>query len=238
MECDMNPIQLTPRLRAAADLVSTGARLADVGTDHAYLPACLLQEGVIQRAVVSDLRPGPLERARTTAERYGLTERMDFRLCDGLSGIAPDEVDTIVIAGMGGETIAAILEAAPWTVCGECQLILQPMTMQHILRPWLQRHGYAIIRELLACEGNNIYTVFQVQPGQMEPLTPAQCWAGRQNRDPLRGKYLDRLLEHTNQVLEGLSRSTQPGALPRQQKLEAVRVGLEQQRKEWMQWQP
>ena len=105
----MRFIQLTPRLRAVANMVPAGARLADVGTDHAYLPACLLQEGVLQRAVVSDLRRGPLDRARATAERYSLTERMDFRLCDGLSGIDPDEVDAIVIAGMGGETIAAIL---------------------------------------------------------------------------------------------------------------------------------
>ena len=134
----MRFIQLTPRLRAVANMVPAGARLADVGTDHAYLPACLLQEGVLQRAVVSDLRRGPLDRARATAERYSLTERMDFRLCDGLSGIDPDEVDAIVIAGMGGETIAAILEAAPWTVKGEYLLLLQPKTMQHILRPWLQ----------------------------------------------------------------------------------------------------
>lgn len=233
----MSSIQLTPRLRAAADLVPAGARLADVGTDHAYLPAYLLQEGVIQRAVVSDLRRGPLDRARATAERYGLTERMDFRLCDGLSGIAPEEADTIVIAGMGGETIAAILEAAPWTVREDCRLILQPMTMQHILRPWLQEHGYAIDKELLACEGNNIYTILQVRPGQMEPLTPAQCWAGRQNRDPLRGEYLDRLLTHTGRALEGLSRSTQPHASARRRELEAVHAGLEQQQKEWMQWQ-
>lgn len=232
----MRSIQLTPRLRAVADMVPAGARLADVGTDHAYLPAYLLQEGVVQRAVVSDLRRGPLDRARTTAERYGFTERMDFRLCDGLSGIAPEEADTIVIAGMGGETIAAILEAAPWTAQGERVLVLQPMTMQHVLRPWLQGHGFRITEERLACEGESIYTIIQARPGSMEPLTPVQCWAGRQNGDPLRGKYLGRLLEHTGRALKGLSRSTQPGAPARRRELEAVRTGLEQELEEWKQW--
>ncbi len=88
-----------------------------------------------------------------TAEKYGLTGRMDFRLCDGLSGIQPDEVNTIAIAGMGGETIAAILAAAPWTWERECLLLLQPMSAQPFLRRWLQAHGYTIRRELLSREG-------------------------------------------------------------------------------------
>ncbi len=163
---------------------------------------------------------------------------MDFRLCDGLSGIDPDEVDAIVIAGMGGETIAAILEAAPWTVKGEYLLLLQPMTMQHILRPWLQGNGFRITDERLVCEGDSIYTIIQARPGTMKPLTPVQCWAGRQSQDPLRGEYLGRLLEHTGRALEGLSRSVQPGALTRRQELETVRAGLEQQLEEWKQWQP
>ena len=93
-------MELSPRLRSVAGLVPPGARFADVGTDHAYLPVWLLQQGIIEHALVSDLRPGPLDRARSTAARYGLAERMEFRLCDGLSGIAPAEADTIAIAGV------------------------------------------------------------------------------------------------------------------------------------------
>ena len=231
----MRPIRLTPRLRAVADLVPSGARLVDVGTDHAYLPACLLQEGKISRAVVSDLRSGPLERARATAERCGLMACMDFRLCDGLTGISPEEADTVVIAGMGGETVASILEAAPWTAEGDRLQLLQPMSMQHVLRPWLQGHGYAILGETLACEGDSIYTVFQVRPGPMDMLTPAQCWAGRQDSGqpaPLRGAYLDRLLSQTARALEGLSRATRP-ADGRRRELEEVRRGLIQLMEEW-----
>ena len=109
----MRTVELTPRLRSVAELVPRGARFADVGTDHAYLPVWLLQQGRITGAVASDLRPGPLERARGTAEKYGLTGRMDFSLCDGLSGIQPDEVNTIAIAGMGGETIVDLGAGMP-----------------------------------------------------------------------------------------------------------------------------
>ena len=149
----MRTVELTPRLRSVAELVPRGARFADVGTDHAYLPVWLLQQGRITGAVASDLRPGPLERARGTAEKYGLTGRMDFRLCDGLSGIQPDEVNTIAMAGMGGETIAAILAAAPWTWERECLLLLQPMSAQ----PFLRRHLRAGSCALLWLTPNYLY---------------------------------------------------------------------------------
>ena len=145
-------IELSPRLRLAADLVPQGARLADVGTDHAYLPACLLLEGKIPWAIASDLRKGPLDRARETARQYGCGDKMAFRLCNGLAGIRPGEADAIVIAGMGGETIAQILEAAPWVLEEKIPLILQPMSSLPELREWLGQNGYAIAKEQLAQE--------------------------------------------------------------------------------------
>ena len=234
-------LELTPRLRAAAELVPEGARLADVGTDHGYLPAWLLLEGRIPRAIAADLRPGPLDRARQTAEKYGLTGRMDFRLCDGLSGVAPEEVDAVVIAGMGGETIAAILEAAPWTATGERLLVLQPMSAQPYLRQWLQAHGYAIGREVLAREGETLYTIFLVRPGPMPPLAPAEAWAGRQSRgesDPLRGAYLDKLIRRAEKAAAGLGRSTRPSDAPRLAEVAQVLAGLRDMKEEWQSWQP
>ena len=96
-------MELTPRLRAIAEQVPQGARLADIGTDHGYLPVWLLLSGQIDRAIAADLREGPLKRAKETAARFGMGDRVDFRLCDGLSGIRPEEVDAAAIAGMGGE---------------------------------------------------------------------------------------------------------------------------------------
>ena len=233
-------LTLPPRLRTIADLVPPGARLVDVGTDHAYLPVWLLSHGKIASAIASDVVPGPLDRARQTAEKYGLTGRMDFRLCDGLSGVAPEEVDAVVIAGMGGETIAAILEAAPWTATGERLLVLQPMSAQPYLRQWLQAHGYAIGREVLAREGETLYTIFLVRPGPMPPLTPAETWAGRQSRgegDPRRGAYLDKLIHRAEKAAAGLRLSTRGSDAPRLAEVEQVLTGLRQMKEEWQSWQ-
>ncbi|MBQ3102732.1 MAG: SAM-dependent methyltransferase, partial [Oscillospiraceae bacterium] len=119
---------LQPRLQALSQLVPDGARMADIGTDHGYLPVYLLQEGKITFAIASDINREPLEHARRTALEYHITEHIDFRLCGGLDLIEPHEVDTVVVAGMGGETIAAILSAAPWLMKSEITLLLQPMS--------------------------------------------------------------------------------------------------------------
>ena len=116
----MKKIHLTPRLQMAADMVVQNERngwLVDVGTDHAYLPAWLLQNRRTQFAYViaTDLREGPLDRARQTAREAGCHQDIDFRLCDGLAAVDAREADLIVIAGMGGETIVHILKNAPWS---------------------------------------------------------------------------------------------------------------------------
>lgn len=237
----MRPMELTPRLHSVAQLVPQGAKFADIGTDHAYLPVWLLQHGVITKALACDLRQGPLDRARATAEKYGLTDHMDFRLCDGLAGVNPGEADTIAIAGMGGETIAAILSAAPWVWREECLLLLQPMSAQPQLRRWLQAHGYTIARELLTREGDTIYTAFQVKAGPMPELTAGELWAGRQSRgehDPLRGEYITRLIDQTARAVEGLRRSTRSADAERLAELEQVHADLLQMREEWLSWQP
>ena len=236
----MRNMELSPRLRSVAELVPRGARFADVGTDHAYLPVWLLQRGVISCAVVSDLRQGPLDRARSTAEKYGLTGRMDFRLCDGLSAIRPDEADTIAIAGMGGETVAAILAAAPWIWERDCLLLLQPMSAQPFLRQWLQAHGYAIRREVLSREGDTIYTIFVVRAGPMRELTPAELWAGCQQEGeqaPLRTDYLNRLLHQTERAAAGLRRSTRAEDAQRLAEMKQVYQGLLDMKEEWLSWQ-
>lgn len=230
-------VALTPRLRAAADLVPQGARLADVGTDHAYLPAALLLEGKIPFAIAADLRRGPLARAKATVRAYGLEGRVAFRLCDGLKGIHPDEADAVAIAGMGGETIAAILAAAPWTREENVPLILQPMSSMPDLRGWLHGNGYRIVTEVLAREGEALYTAWSVRAGEGEALTPAQLWAGRNCPGPLRGEWLKLWLARTERALEGLSRARREDARARRTELERVREGLLEMKKEWDAWQ-
>lgn len=230
-------IELSPRLRLAADLVPQGARLADVGTDHAYLPACLLLEGKIPWAIASDLRQGPLDRARETARQYGCGDKMTFRLCNGLAGVRPGEVDAVVIAGMGGETIAQILEAAPWVWAEKLPLILQPMSSLPELREWLGQHGYAIAQERLAREGETLYVVMMVTVGEMGQQTPGQLWVGRQSRDPLRGEYLEQQERKLRRALEGMSKSRGEQTQQRRRELETVLTEITAMKEEWQKWQ-
>ncbi len=230
-------IELTPRLRTAADLVPAGARLADIGTDHAYLPAALLLEGKIPYAIAADLRQGPLLRAKETAKQYGCRDKMAFRLCDGLRGIRPEETDAIVIAGMGGETIAQILAAASWVRERNVPLVLQPMSSLPDLREWLQKNGYAILEERLAREEETIYVVLFVRAGETPPMTAAELWAGRQSRDGLRGAYLEGLVHKLDRAIAGLALAREGRGEVRKQELEQVREGLLEMKKEWDAWQ-
>ena len=230
-------IELSPRLGMVAGLGPPGARLADIGTDHAYLPAALVGEGKIPSAIAADLRQGPLARARETVRRAGLTGKIFFRLCDGLSGIRPDEVDAVAIAGMGGETIAAILAAAPWVRERDVPLVLQPMSSMPDLRLWLAGHGYRIQEEWLCREGETLYTAFSVRAGEMGPMTPAELWAGRNPNTPLRGEWLDHWLARTRRALEGMALARGEGAPARRRELEEVYDGLLAMKKEWEQGQ-
>lgn len=203
-------MELTARLQAVACAVPRGARFADVGTDHGSLPVWLILNGVVECAIAADLRAGPLDAARRTAARWGVEDRLSFRLCDGLSGIDPEEADVIAVAGMGGDTIAGILEAAPWTREAGRTLLLQPMTALPELRRWLQVHGYAILGERISREGERFYSIWTVVGGEMPELSPGELWAGRQSRDPLRGEYLDYVAAKVNRILMGQMLALEP----------------------------
>lgn len=219
-------MELTPRLQAIASQIRVGARVADVGTDHGYLPVWLLLNERIDWAVAADLREGPLNHAKETAQHFGTTERMSFRLCNGLTGIGPEEVDTIVIAGMGGETISSILSAAPWTK-GGATLLLQPMTHLAELRLWLQRNGYAILKEQIVREGKRLYSIWSVRGGEMSPMSPAELWAGRQSREPLRREYLAYMRGKAEKAMRGQQAASAPDPEAIAE-LEAVLSGLNQ----------
>ncbi len=223
-------MELTARLQAIADQVPEGARFADVGTDHAQLPVWLLLNERIPNAIASDLREGPLARARETAQQFGVTGKISFRLCSGLSDISETEADVIAIAGMGGETIAAILEEAPWTRQNKL-LLLQPMTSFPELRQWLQEHQYTILQEQIAREGKRLYSIWVVRGGDMPELTPAELWAGRQSKDPLRGDYLNHMIEKAERALSGHRSSRVPDSKAVAE-LAEVLTGLDQMKKE------
>ncbi len=224
-------LQLQPRLQLLADMVPAGCRLADVGTDHGYLPVWLLQRGRIQSAIAADIGAEPLAHARRTAEEYG-AEGMDFRLCDGLRDIAPDEVDTVVIAGMGGETIIAILESAAWTKDGAHTLLLQPMTKAAELRRWLSVNGYAFTEERLVWDKNYLYPVLRVNGGVCPALAELQTLTGvLLDGDPLYADYLAQHIEKLLHIAKGLRRSGREDALRRAETAEALARQIEEKRK-------
>lgn len=150
--------QLDPRLQLCADFVRPGTKLADIGTDHAYLPVWLKKQEKIASAVAADIHTGPLEKAKENILRYQ-AENVTARLSDGLSQILPQEADDIVIAGMGGELIARILSQALWVREGDRHLILQPMTCAQELREYLRENGFALLREEAVESRAHVYTV-------------------------------------------------------------------------------
>ena len=220
---------LQPRLALLTSLVPRGASIADVGTDHGYLPVYLLQKGTIAHAIASDINEAPLEHARRTAYEYGVTHGIDFRLCAGLDAIAPQEVDTVVIAGMGGETIIEILKNAPWT--RNKTLLLQPMTKPEVLRVWLTENAYAITQERLVRDKDTLYAVLSATGGESAPLTAAQAYCGAASvRDPLYGDYATERITKLTRAAAGLRGSKRADRETRIAELETIIEELEQSR--------
>jgi tRNA (adenine22-N1)-methyltransferase len=225
-------LELSPRLQLLADWVPQGARLADIGTDHAYLPVWLMLHARVTAAIASDLRRGPLARAKETGRTYGVGQ-ITYRLGNGLASVRPEETDCVVIAGMGGENIAGILSAAPWTADGKHTLLLQPNTHAEYLRRFLMDHGYAITREALVYDRGTIYPVMDVTAGEMS-LSLGQLWGGAKLlRDPLGERYIIEKILRLQGAVAGLNRSGAPADQEKADALRDVLTALLSMREEW-----
>ena len=174
MERMNKQILLDPRLQKCAEFVRQGVHVADIGTDHGYLPIALLQNGKATAAVAADINEAPLESAKRNAVKYGETQRMRFVLTDGLNGLNANDADDIIIAGMGGELILRIVSEAAWLRDPRKHLVLQPMTTAAQLRAGLVALGFHIDREEAVFDGRKIYSVLSVfYTGEaQEALTP------------------------------------------------------------------
>ena len=166
------------RLQTIEEMVKPGVGLIDVRTDHGYLPVSLARHGYPGNLIASDIREGPLSVARRSAEAAGFEKRIRFQLCDGLDGSDPAAIDTIVIAGMGGDTICGILDRAEWCMDPRYRLILQPMTRAEVLRYWLTNNGFSIKQERLAADGGEIYAILSAGFGGIQRLSDAELYTG------------------------------------------------------------
>ncbi len=155
-----NNIKLSDRLHALADMVSAGNRLADIGTDHSYIPIWLCINERIPSALAMDVRVGPLFRAETHIREYGLTDRIQTRLSDGLENLGENEADTVLIAGMGGRLMLRILSetAVPESVA---ELVLQPQSDIFLIRRWVREHGFRIAEEDMIEEEGKYYPMMK-----------------------------------------------------------------------------
>ncbi|MCT1182368.1 tRNA (adenine-N(1))-methyltransferase [Lactococcus lactis] len=161
----MNEIKLSKRLKAVADYVDNGARLADIGSDHAYLPTYLMQKAVINFAVAGEVVKGPFEIAKNHVSEAYLSDRIQVRLANGLGAIEnTDKIDTIVIAGMGGILISEILEAGKEKLSHVKRLILQPNNHEESLRQWLVNHQFVIKNEEILLEAGKFYEIIVAEP--------------------------------------------------------------------------
>lgn len=189
---------LDSRLSAVADLVRSGTRFADVGTDHAYLPVSLLRKGKIEYAVCSDLRKGPLKNAEETVNKYGVADKVDLRLSDGLDAYRQGEVNEIAIAGMGGLLISEFIERTEWLKTLDIHLILQPMTHAEDLRKTLYKNGFYIDKEVAVKDSDKLYIIISAYfSGAVETRTVPECVIGEiyKNTDPVSKEYLESLLK-------------------------------------------
>lgn len=198
---------LTPRLETVLSKVS-GKTAADIGTDHAYIPIELIKQGKIERAVACDINEGPLRIAEANVKQNKLADKIELRLANGISALSQGEVDSVIIAGMGGVLISEILASDEDKAHSYKELILQPMNSQSELRKYLSSHNFRIIEEDLAIEGFKVYNILVVSTGEPDEYTEFEthipkCLEGN--------RYFEKLVEKKEReftkILTGLKKA-------------------------------
>ena len=202
-------LPISDRLLACAGFVKKGDRVADIGCDHGYLSIHLLTQGIAKSCIASDVAEGPLQSALRNAQKFGVKNKMEFYLSDGVRNI-PRDFDTLVCAGMGADTMMSIFGAAPWLKDSKYRLILQCQSKRPELRQWLYNEGYRINRETLAKDGKFVYTIMEVVYDPGHGITPAQTYITNQlleSNHPLLPEYFERVKHGVELTIEGLKRA-------------------------------
>lgn len=189
----MGEIKLSKRLSTAASFVRDGAFVADIGTDHAYLPIHLVTIGKVKGAIASDINKGPITKAKENIAKYGYTDKIFTQIANGLDNIEKYKPNDIMICGMGGELIAEILDASPYIKNKNVRLILQPMTSVFELREYLA-NGFSIVFERIVCEDDKIYQIICAEyDGKVHKYSKTELEIGKINIENKQAELIDLL---------------------------------------------
>ncbi len=193
----MGKIKLDARLSAVASLVRKNSRVADIGTDHGYLLAWLIVNGVSSCGIAADINKGPLENARRTVVDAGIADKVELILSDGLENVPEGSCDDIVIAGMGGNLIADILSSCPWIYNENLHIVAQPMSHGEVLREFYVNNGFEILEEKTATDGKRLYCVISAAyTGVKTERDSSYIYLGKltENKDEITKKYIEKIL--------------------------------------------
>lgn len=229
-------INLSMRLSAAAALVLPHGVVADIGTDHGYLPAYLVLQGICPFAIASDVADQPLEGARQLVKLLNLGGKIELRLGDGLKILRPGEAATICLAGMGAATIISILSSSPEIVTAVQRLVLQPMRHAPRLRQWLADHGWTIVGEDLVLEEGIYYEIIAAEQGSSQ-LTDWEAETGPQlfkKHHPLLSDYLAGRIRYGETMIAALAKSDSPRTIDKKTEL-LYQMNLLKQVMTWLQ---
>lgn len=207
-------MELSKRLKAVAGLVTEGASVADIGTDHGYVPIWLIQSGRAAKVIAMDVNEGPLERARGHIRSKRLENVIFTRKSDGLQALHVGEADTMIAAGMGGGLVIRILENSPEITADLKEFILQPQSEIYKVREYLNRHGYRSVEEDMVEEDGKYYPMMKVIPTEQKGLYAEGVPAAEEELEygkyllekghPVMGEYLKKELSVNQGVYEKL----------------------------------
>lgn len=215
-------MRLSKRLEMVASFVPEGSRIADVGTDHGFVPIFLAQKNRIRHGVAIDVRQGPLRRAQDHIKSYGLEEILETRLSDGVKELKSGESDTVIMAGIGGQLTLHILEDGKSLWDTISHWILSPQSDVEKVRRYLADHGFAIENEEMVKEDGKYYIVMDVVRGRMDLLQPWESFYGPvliRNSHPVLKEFLEQEKTSLMQIIKNLSEETSEKARERTQQL-------------------
>lgn len=208
-------MKLTERLKTIADVIDNCNIIADIGTDHGYIPIFCVKNNMAKGAIACDVNMGPLKIAQENIKKYNLEKCITTRLSDGLMELKKGEADVVVIAGMGGLLIRDIIEAGKSKITDSTLMLIQPMIAPAELRSFLFENGFNIIDEYVVREENKFYNIFAVKKGNVKP-TEENIFIGKNlasNSPQVYNDYLSYKIRVTEKILSGMEKAENPDTL-------------------------